>query len=284
MVQVQPIFNGGTTEQFFKWFHSLISLLEGKTVGKHFHSALQALRGTAKALWQREMDLASPKLREAAGVSLEASEKLWNDSIMKLTIHVLKDPRAGSKQVRYMERFLFIGKNTGIRVFMDRLDILSTYLPLFPPMKGEVLKELSDNQKANILYDALPNYYIKKMKEANTEPIEMNLEELFQFTLNIEKASINPGKDSEGNPWNSKETKTEIIIPRNQGDKGKNHKKNRGKSSILKGQEIPSCDSCGRKGRTETACRIKQKAKSKKQKAMASAKKDTKDRCNKWEK
>jgi hypothetical protein len=79
---------------------------------------------------------------------------------------------------------------------MDRLDILSTYLPLFPPMKGEVFKELSDNQKSTILYDALPNYYIKKMKEANTEPIGMYLEELFQFSLNIEEASINPGKDS----------------------------------------------------------------------------------------
>jgi hypothetical protein len=77
---------------------------------------------------------------------------------------------------------------------MDRLDILSTYLPLFPSMKGEVLKELSDNQKATILYDAIPNYYIKKMKEANTEPIKMNLEELFQLALNIEEASINPGR------------------------------------------------------------------------------------------
>jgi hypothetical protein len=29
-VQVQPIFNGGTTEQFFKWFQSLSSLLGGQ--------------------------------------------------------------------------------------------------------------------------------------------------------------------------------------------------------------------------------------------------------------
>jgi hypothetical protein len=107
--------------------------------------------------------------------------------------------------------------NTGIRVFIDRLDILSTYLPLFPPMKGEVLKEIFDIQKATILYDNLSNYYIKKMKKANTEPIEMNLEELFQFALNIEEASINPGKGSEGNPRNRKETKTETTIPRKQG-------------------------------------------------------------------
>jgi hypothetical protein len=113
-VQGRPIFNGGTTEQFFKWFQSLRSLLEGQAVGKHSCLALQALRGTDKALWRREIDLASPKLAESAGLSLEASEKLRYDSIMKLTIHVLKYPRAGFKKIRYMERFLFIGKNNGV--------------------------------------------------------------------------------------------------------------------------------------------------------------------------
>jgi hypothetical protein len=113
-----------------------------------------------------------------------------------------------------MERF-------GIQFFMDHLDILSTYLPLFPPMKGEVLKELSDRQKATILYDALPYYYIKKTEEANSEPLEMSLENLFQLALNIEEAAINPGKDSEGNPRNSKEQKTETSIPRKQGVKVK---------------------------------------------------------------
>jgi hypothetical protein len=98
---------------------------------------------------------------------------------------------------------------------------------------------------------------------------------LFQFALNIEEVSINPGKDSEGNPQNSKEPKTDTIIPRKQGGKGKSHRKNRGKSSILKGQEIPSCDFCERKWHTETTCSIKQKA-------MASARKETKDRGNQW--
>jgi hypothetical protein len=150
-VQVQPIFNGGTKGKNFKWFQSLSSLLDGQSVGEHFRLALQALRGTDKALWQREMDFANPRLAETGGLSEASSEKLFYDSIMKLTIHVLKDPRAGFKQTRYMERHLFIGKNTGVRVFMDRLDILSTYLPLFPPMKGELLRELSDSQKATIL-------------------------------------------------------------------------------------------------------------------------------------
>jgi hypothetical protein len=85
-----------------KWFQSLSSLLEGQLVGKHLRLALQALRGTDKALWKREMDLASPKLAEAVGILDEAAEKLWYDSFMKLTIHLLKDPRAGFKQVRYI--------------------------------------------------------------------------------------------------------------------------------------------------------------------------------------
>jgi hypothetical protein len=225
---------GELRNNFSKWFQSLRSLLDGQSVGEHFRLALQALRGTDKALWQREMDLANPKLAETAGLSEAASEKLFYDSIMKLKIHVLKDPRSGFKQIRYMERHLFIGKNTGVCVFIDRLDILSTYLPLFPPMKVKLLKELSDSQKATILYDTLPNYYITKMKEAKTEPIEMNLKELFQFAVNIEEASTNPGKDDEGNPQNSKETKMdsketkmETTIPRKQGGQGKNHNKNR---------------------------------------------------------
>jgi hypothetical protein len=139
-VQLQPIFDGGTTEHFFKWFQSLSSLLDGQSVGEYFKLALQALRGTDKALWQREMDLASPKIAETTGLLEAASEKLFFDSIMKLTINALKDPRAGFKQVRYMERHLFIGKNTAVRVIMYRLDILSTYLRLFPPMKCELLK------------------------------------------------------------------------------------------------------------------------------------------------
>jgi hypothetical protein len=73
-VQVQPIFNGGNTEQFFKWFQSLSSLLEGQTLGEHFRFALQALRGTDKPLGKRGMDLTIPTLAESAGLSLEASE------------------------------------------------------------------------------------------------------------------------------------------------------------------------------------------------------------------
>jgi hypothetical protein len=79
-------------------------------------------------------------------------------------------------------------------------------------------------------------------------------------------------RDSEGNARSSKGTKTETaIIWKQGGGKGKHQKRSGSKSSILKGQDRLSCYFCGRQGHTETPCRIKAKA-------MASAKKETKDR------
>jgi hypothetical protein len=72
--------------------------MEGQSVSENLRLALQSLRGTDKALWQRELDLISPQIAAAAGMSDEAAEKLWYDSVRKFTIHLLKDPRAGFKQ------------------------------------------------------------------------------------------------------------------------------------------------------------------------------------------
>jgi hypothetical protein len=51
MIQVHHIFNVGTTEQFFKWFNSLSSIMEGHLVGEHYRVALQSLWGTDNNLW-----------------------------------------------------------------------------------------------------------------------------------------------------------------------------------------------------------------------------------------
>jgi hypothetical protein len=61
--------------------------MEGKLVGGHYRLVLRAIRRKDKALWQRELDLASPQLAVAAGISNDVAEKLWYDSIMKLTIN-----------------------------------------------------------------------------------------------------------------------------------------------------------------------------------------------------
>jgi hypothetical protein len=78
---------------------------------------------------------------------------------MALTVHVLKDPRAGFKKKCYMERNLFIGNHStggGVRAFLDRIDVLSTYLPFFPPILNVTYQELTNQEKQLMIFDALP--------------------------------------------------------------------------------------------------------------------------------
>jgi hypothetical protein len=114
--QVQPVYNQGTVEQYFKWLKSLKSILRGQTITEKFRLALQTLKGTETALWQREWDATSPQIVEAAGIDPELQELLLQNAIMALTVHVLKDLRAGFRQKLYMERNLFIGK-TGLMYY-----------------------------------------------------------------------------------------------------------------------------------------------------------------------
>jgi hypothetical protein len=65
--QVLPVYNQGTVKQYFKWMKSLNSILRGQTITEKFRLALQTLRGTDAALWQREWDATSPQIAEAAG-------------------------------------------------------------------------------------------------------------------------------------------------------------------------------------------------------------------------
>jgi hypothetical protein len=118
---------------------------------------------------------------------------------MALTVHVLKDPRAGFKQKRYMERNLFIRNHStggGVRAFLDQIDVLPTYLPLFPPILNVTYQELTNQEKQLMLFDALPKDYIDQMKKANQVPLEMPMEELRSYALDIEETTVNQVKKS----------------------------------------------------------------------------------------
>jgi hypothetical protein len=93
-----------------------------------------------------------------------------------------------------MERNLFIAKYStggGVRAFLDRIAVLSTYLPLFPPILNVTYQELTHQEKQLILFDALPKEYIDQMKKANQLPLEMPLEELGSYALNSEETKVN---------------------------------------------------------------------------------------------
>jgi hypothetical protein len=145
--QVKPVYNQGTAEQYFKWLKSLNSILRGQNITEKFRLALKTLRETDAALWKCGWDAASPQTAEAAGINPELQELLLWNAIMALTVHVFKDPLAGFKQKRYMEQNLFIGNHLtggGVRAFLDRIDVLSTYLPLFPPILNVTYQELTN--------------------------------------------------------------------------------------------------------------------------------------------
>jgi hypothetical protein len=92
---------------------------------------------------------------------------------MAITVHVLKYPPSGFKQKHYMEQNLFIGNHLtggGVRAFLERVDVLSTYLPLFPPMFSVTYQELTNQEKQLMLFDAHPKDYIYQMKKANEVP------------------------------------------------------------------------------------------------------------------
>jgi hypothetical protein len=174
--QVQPLYSQGTVEKYFKWLKSLNSILRGQTITENFRLVLQTLRGRDSVLWQHKWDAASPTIAEAAGIEPELQELLLRNAIVALKVHVLKDPRAVFKQKRYTKRYPSIRNHStggGLRAFLDRVDVLSTYFPLFPPILNVTYQELTNQEKQLMLFDALPKEYIEQMKKANQVPLEM---------------------------------------------------------------------------------------------------------------
>jgi hypothetical protein len=232
--QVQPVYNQGTVEQYLPWLKSLSSILRGQTITENLRLDLQTLRGTDAALWQREWDTASPQIAEAAGIDPELQELLLRNAIMALTVHVLKDPRAGFKQKGYMERTLFIENHltvVGVRAFLNRIDVLSTYLPLFPPILNVTYQEITNQEKQLMLFDALPKDYLDQMKKANQVPLEMPLDELRSYALNIEETKVNEVN-------NSHSTETKDSSNNNNHPPSQKSGKRNGKGKFKKGKKM----------------------------------------------
>jgi hypothetical protein len=81
-----------------------------------------------------------------------------------------------------------------------------------------------------MLFDALPKDYIDQMKKANQVPLEMPLEELRCYALNIEETKVNEVK-------NARSTETQDISNNhNHLPSHKNGKRN-GKGKFKKGKK-----------------------------------------------
>jgi hypothetical protein len=84
----------------------------------------------------------------------------------------------------------------GVRAFLECIAVLLTYLPLILPISNVTYQDLINQEKQHMLFDALPKDYIYQMKKANQVPLEMPLEELISYALNIEETKVNEVKNS----------------------------------------------------------------------------------------
>jgi hypothetical protein len=207
---------------------------------------------------------------------------------MALTVHVLKHPRAGFKQKRYMEQNIFIGNHStggGVRAFLDRIDVLSTYLPLFPPILNVIYQELTNQEEQLIPFDSIPKYYIDQIKTANQVPLEMPLEELRSYALNFEETKVNEvkksnlteTKDNSNNNNHAPSQKNDKRKGKGEFKKGKKNGQGNHTSSILDGHAKPICSLCGNIGHVENTCKAKERA-------MRESKQSNKDKAQKWKK
>jgi hypothetical protein len=116
-----------------------------------------------------------------------------------------------------------------------------------------------------MLFDTLPKDYIDQMKKANQVPLEMHLEELRSYALNIEETKVNEvksaysseTKDSSNNNNHPPSHKNGKRNGKGKFKKGKKNGQGHHTSSILDGQEKPVCSFCGNIGHVENTCRAK---------------------------
>jgi hypothetical protein len=121
----------------------------------------------------------------------QVGDNLFTVSLDRLTEHTIKEEYASHLQVRYIKQYLFIGR-TGVRAFCDRMDVLSSYFPFFPPVNGIRLTEMNNRDKHEVLVRCTTPRYIRITKEANQQPLRMNYTALREYSLNIETSAINP--------------------------------------------------------------------------------------------
>jgi hypothetical protein len=110
--------------------------------------------------WQREVNSANSTLSNVLTTD-QIRGNPFATSLDRLTEQVIKDEYASHLQVRYIKQYLFIGQ-TGVRLFYDQMDVLSSYFPFFPPVNTLFFPQMNGRDKREVLYDALPPVISRK--------------------------------------------------------------------------------------------------------------------------
>ena len=156
-------------------------------------SALQFLASTAKEAWQKHYaeTVASKSTylndKKCTGPQLIAvHQKIFDETVMKCTREFFHMEQPARRQVSYMRYYLSTDGYT-IREFANRLKVLNSYLPYFPPKQGnEKIKSLDNDELVDILVRASPVDMAIATMKANLDPYKMSWDGILNYLERLE--------------------------------------------------------------------------------------------------
>jgi transposase InsO family protein len=174
------IFKDGTPEEYIKWlmgYRDLELLMPLKEALERTKMLRTLLKGRALSLF--EYHLSKRCGTEEEGVS--------DHEVLELVIRDLGldyiSRRAIRVQKYYMRRCLFMGPNTTVQQFIERLNELNRYLLFFPE---ENPSPLNQDEVIEILDQAKPPNWHEAMISANIDIFEMDYESAISYFIRLE--------------------------------------------------------------------------------------------------
>ena len=204
-------------ESWIIWLREFEEVCESapiKEANLKARTALQFLAGNAKEAWQKFYTeaiadyAADIQTNKGSTTLLEHTyNKVLNQTISQCTREFFHMEEATRRQLTYM-RYYLSTEGYSIREFANRLKLLNSYLPYFPPKNstaGKVSK-LDEDELVEIIIRAKPRTMAIAMMKANIDAYKLSWEELINYlerlelTMELEKTTKNNENNNGNNP------------------------------------------------------------------------------------
>jgi hypothetical protein len=261
-------------ETWIKWvreFEDICASIPIKDPRQKANSTSQFLAGNAKEVWQKHHAEAVAfyahylNTENAQGPTLIAAyKKVFERTVNNCTKEFLGSEHPSRKQVQYM-RYHLSTEGYTIREFANRLKVLNSYLPYFPPKhpSGPKMESLEEDEMVDILVRAVPvDMHIASMK-ANINPHNMSWEEILNYLERLE-LSLALEKQNKSNNTPAKAKSDDGDSPKK--ETGKRKREGNDNKSSISDKEKPKrwCTHCENGTHNTEQCWFKDKNRSKK--------------------
>ena len=154
-------------------------------------SAQQFLAGHAREVWQKnytEAVIKNPPANTSTNKELQkAYNKIFKDTLLECSKEFFHMEQPARRQLSYMRYYLSTEGYT-IREFANRLKVLNSYLPYFPPKSGtnDKVKKMDNDELVDILVRASPPEMAIATMRANIDPYTMNWDDILNYLERLE--------------------------------------------------------------------------------------------------